>query len=1015
MLRFFIFCLLLCWPFLQLWAWQQPPATPGLRHFTTEDGLPSSEVYDIIQDRQGFIWISTDNGICRFDGYRFTHFGKAEGLTDPTVFHLVEDHRGWIWMATFRRNIFILKEGKITTFPHSAALRKILESFSPASFNWISVTKDGTLWLSIPYYGVIRISEQGEITNYNQDTTPRWVMVTLEQQVHFICQNKQKQPFPQPHQMLLSTFQDTIKRVIPWENTKDYSRILYNNCFTQPANERILFQTPKELLFINPTALAVERRRPYPYGSILSYLESKHTDRIYVGHWKTGKGLRIFSNREALENPSSDGMPDFILPNKTISHLLEDRQGGIWIATDSDGIYYISQPELFFASTRSADLQGVVSITLQSPDSCFAGTKNKEIFSIDQHLTVRPIPSAASDYINDQIFYDTLQNRLYSTGALRYLKNGRWYDVPKNKMLPWPIGTSRFFSNAIIPAAHQAEQLYFLGNFFIYSATRDREAYHFEPAIILQPQQRIFDIHQDIDGRLFVGGMEGLYQFDTSQQAFIRQEHHPAFLNRIQMLAEYGPGTLIIGTRDDGLYLWKGEQVRHISTKDRLSSAYIKTIHVDSLQTIWVGTNNGLNRITIDDQDSVNIRTFSVADGLPSNEINDIASWGRQVWIATVNGVVKLPIDLAAPPAPMQPQIAGFEVNGKAIDPASSPTFGWRENNILIDLLAFDYAQGDRIVYRYRFRPEALWQETKSPTISIPYLSSGKYAFEVQAKGIDNNWSPSSTLQFTIRQPFWTTLWFWGICFVLAILTFTLIQRQRLRNRERQRQQDQQVTRLEQQIEDLRQQAYQAQMNPHFIFNCLTAIQSFILQDDHNKLMASDYLSKFARLIRQALNASRSKSITLEEDRKMLENYIELERFRFAQRFDYTLTMDPKLDPYHIKIPPMLIQPYVENAIIHGFADINYPGKLTVHYQKDAEYLLVTIEDNGIGFHQSRQRSDKHRHRPAGMEITEKRLRIETLSSDVPAVRIHETYQNGKVGGTKVAVRIPLSVGKKTV
>lgn len=149
----------------------------------------------------------------------------------------------------------------------------------------------------------------------------------------------------------------------------------------------------------------------------------------------------------------------------------------------------------------------------------------------------------------------------------------------------------------------------------------------------------------------------------------------------------------------------------------------------------------------------------------------------------------------------------------------------------------------------------------------------------------------------------------------------------------------------------LQQKLFVSQMNPHFIFNSLNVIQNYIYKQD--SFNASTYLSQFAELMRMTLNHSRKNTITLDEEIKLLKNYIELQQLRFTNKFTYDIYIDEKLDTEFVEIPPMLIQPFVENSLEHGLFRNNEYGKITIRFKKNAKHLQVEIEDNGIGIHES--------------------------------------------------------------
>jgi LytS/YehU family sensor histidine kinase len=208
-------------------------------------------------------------------------------------------------------------------------------------------------------------------------------------------------------------------------------------------------------------------------------------------------------------------------------------------------------------------------------------------------------------------------------------------------------------------------------------------------------------------------------------------------------------------------------------------------------------------------------------------------------------------------------------------------------------------------------------------------------------------------------------------------------------------------------IADLERSALQAQMNPHFIFNSLNSIQSYIANNENDK--ANRYLAKFSRLVRATLNNSRSGKISLEEEIEAVTHYLELEKMRFKEKFDYDITIDDDIITSEIHLPPMLIQPYLENAIIHGLAQTRSKGRISLYYLLIGNYLVVTVTDNGIGIEQSKKLKEgtKALHKSVGMTITQKRLEMLDEDNRDNKVRVEEVKDRlGEVIGTKVEVKI---------
>ncbi len=203
-----------------------------------------------------------------------------------------------------------------------------------------------------------------------------------------------------------------------------------------------------------------------------------------------------------------------------------------------------------------------------------------------------------------------------------------------------------------------------------------------------------------------------------------------------------------------------------------------------------------------------------------------------------------------------------------------------------------------------------------------------------------------------------------------------------------------------------------SQINPHFVFNSINSIKGFIVKNDTRT--AVSYINKFAALIRLILNYSRNSNVKLVEEIACLTAYTELENMRFEKNFEFTITADSKaIDLENVQIPPMIIQPYVENAIRHGLLNKATKGKLSISFEKKENQLLCCIEDDGIGREAAANLKARPLHQSLGMQITEERI---ALANDIAGNANHEAQiidlhnDAGEAVGTKVELRFPYRV-----
>lgn len=283
--------------------------------------------------------------------------------------------------------------------------------------------------------------------------------------------------------------------------------------------------------------------------------------------------------------------------------------------------------------------------------------------------------------------------------------------------------------------------------------------------------------------------------------------------------------------------------------------------------------------------------------------------------------------------------------------------------------------------------------------LSLVKLAPGHFTFMVRARKNNSAWSEPSEFSFTIDPPFWITWWFRLAGIVAASLILVAIFRSQYRRIHKR-------LALQNQLRQLEMKALKAQMNPHFVYNALNSIQSLVID---NKQEALDYMVKFSRLLRQVLNHSEQNVVSLEKELEALKLYIELESLRLQYQLNYSLTVDENIVPEKESIPPMILQPFVENALWHGLSDKAGEKKLTVNITCNDEWLFCEIADNGVGreYADKKSRSASYREGPRGMEITVNRLTLYNGSNTTDSIMIKDAINtDGSPGGTTVVIKI---------
>lgn len=282
-------------------------------------------------------------------------------------------------------------------------------------------------------------------------------------------------------------------------------------------------------------------------------------------------------------------------------------------------------------------------------------------------------------------------------------------------------------------------------------------------------------------------------------------------------------------------------------------------------------------------------------------------------------------------------------------------------------------------------------------------LKPGDYRFLVRSQNNEGVWSTNyATFSFHIETPYWQSWWF--IIAVVGILSSASIglYRRRIHNLEHQ-------LALDRQVETLKLQSLRAQMNPHFIFNSMNSIQHFI--NSNEKRQANRFLSKFASLMRLTLDHSKQGLIKLGSDLQSIEVYMDLEQMRFEGKFTYSIDVDEQVDEDLVLVPPMLMQPFVENSIIHGFSKIDYQGVINIRITPENDTLLIVITDNGVGRSVAKERKASRKtslHKSAALNISNERIRaLAQMYKQNLTIEIKDLTNEHGPCGTAVHICVP--------
>jgi len=956
-------------------------ALPAFRHYGTEEGLPSTVVNWILQDKTGYLWVATNGGVCRFDGHQFRVFDTGDGMEDANTVCLTEDRNGEIWALSNDGLVYRIKEDSLRPFEGNGIIKSLKNRFLlPHAL--VVHPESGDLYLSLATLGILRIAADGKshevITSEGAHD-----MIAIQVGGEWLSQNR--------------THSKKAEAMAPSENagieflSSGKKKMVSGLNFSNPKILRgLLTQIGKErfLLYRNGCFYLIENGRlswHIPFPEIITQVRLTKTGGIAISMIDK-KELRRYSDLEALRN----NRYEVLFHGAGARFSFEDQLGGLWVGTLDDGLFYAVNPQIRVIDGFQNIKTPYVTAMAKGPGTTmYAGLFSGELFSIDGKTLIASakIPQQPEGAQQVGLAYHDFTGALWSgKRSLAWSDGKKWQEIEfenqKGKREPVRANSQIRFS----PDGRR---------FWACSKLQFVEV-DAQSHIVLDESgkwgisESFESILEDRQGRVWVGSERGLFEW-KDHQLLDRNALHPALASGVVQVMAFRDGKLAVATRTGLLVMGADLTPLHLLTKENgLPDNRFKILAEDNMGHLWTGSNNGLAKIRFDQMNKVSVYPYTILHGLPANVIEAIVPIDQTVWVATSKGIAIIESGSTNKPVtPQAPRLSAFQVNNSLYSFGIKPDFSHSENNLFFWFTNLHFPTGDQTSYRYRLDPQQPWQYTSQPHLALYSLAPGVYRLDIAAQDENRKWSQALELPFRIRPPFWQTWWFWGIISLAMVTLLTLFYNYRLRVLRRE------LT-LQQQAGELEKQALRAQMDPHFIFNCLNSIQNFIASNE--KDLATAYLARFAKLIRQALDSSFQKDIALEDEIAYLENYLSLEHLRFKDAFHYEIKVDEKLDLYETTIPPMLVQPFLENAIQHGMKGKKNDGMILLQFEKLKENgLQIVIEDNGPGV--SPNNAAASNHTSYGVSLTRRRL---SLAAQYPNAQIRTTERPG--GGARVEI-----------
>jgi hypothetical protein len=499
---------------------------------------------------------------------------------------------------------------------------------------------------------------------------------------------------------------------------------------------------------------------------------------------------------------------------------------------------------------------------------------------------------------------------------------------------------------------------------------------------------------------IYFASIDGLFKYSNGKTSEIKLSGKSIFANKLVFLFDQ----LWAGSVNEGLYILQNDKIwRHYHQGNLLHGNGIKSFKIVD-ESVFVATEEGLTKINHKTQEA---EFFDYSDGIVSKEINDIEYFNGTIILGTNKGLLKLPSQITKNTVYPNIEITSVSVNQLIVNTDNQLLdLKYNENNIDIDFNTACLRARGNFKYKYRLLGlDATWHYNSGINNHIQYASlpSGEFIFEIRAVNEDGLESlKTEQVKFIIKSPFWQRWWFYvlmvllgsGVVAILFMIRIRFITRRaELRNK----------------VTASQLTALKSQMNPHFLFNTLNSLQDLILKHDIKN--SNYYLNKFSLLMREILDMSGKDEVPLSREIKLLDTYLELEKLRFGDEFKFEIKTDETLDIDHLVLPPMIIQPFIENALKHGLLHKKGDKNLSVGFSLNEEILICEIIDNGVG----RKRSEEIKvrnvrtHQSFATEATDKRMDLLNSFNDKKYnFEIIDLYEDDKALGTKVIISIPV-------
>jgi len=955
----------------------------------TKDGLPNSTVFKIFKDSRGIIWVGTNNGLSKNENGSITNFFKEDGLSHNSIWDIVEDKKRNLWFATYGGGVTKFDGKKFTKF-------NIENGLNLKYIRKIGVYKNKILVGASKGLSIIDV-ESNEIEEIESGYEKLQIMDFFAYKNDIYCGTYK-------HGIFKIDIPNKALHYIPTNNYYNSEKIfglfsIYceNELFYYGIDGGNLIGTKGALRKFNTQNLLTNKNKDTVFGkSIIWEYATDNENNLYGAAWgvHTNDGGVYLINENEFINMSND----FGVVSTNIRTIYYDKSSDFLYAGSLDKGYYkinLNQNIQYFTDNQ----YDIIDIEEVQNNIVFLHTKGLSIFQ-DDKIIHNLSSETLFDFAKENYSKAKKTEELFGWTKKKSSADIIFNDIVKHNDYLWLSTNIGVF---------QVNTTCNILNY--YPILSNKIDFDFKGGLINSIPYRELLIHNDLtkgivttyplkhhntprdvseivkskDKIYLASAFKGLYEFENGEFELLNKTKlfEERELNHLAITKD--SSTLLISSISGDVYL--ADITKKIKLKKKINKNLIVGNSILFLETfknsILIGTEKGLNIFTGD-----KFQLIDKEQGLNNSNFTSSKIIEGFLIIGTDVGYYKLKLNQIINPIKTNLELAikDLTINNQLVDNSAFTWFNYNnkqlqlqynENRIEMEynVSSQPHPYPNKLLFSYQLKGlDTVWSKfSHQKNISIPYIPSGKFEVNVRIKDLNSGITSTSKLvTLIIHPPFWETWWF-IISMILALLLFVFFVYKKRISYITKREQQKAI--IQQRIVETKLEALQSQMNPHFTFNAMNSIQNYIIDNDiDNALM---YLGEFAKLIRKTLDNSSQPYISLAEEISYLKSYIALENMRYNNKVEICINYE-NIEIQEIDIPPMLIQPFVENVFVHAFKIEHNNPKLLIEFSIKDDLMNCVVEDNGAGMSET---ASGQIHQSKGMKLVSERLNLLNKSS----------------------------------